>query len=60
MSSIITETRTVLARVIHEEDGQGLTEYAMILALIALLTLAALTFLGGSVSNEMSTAAQSL
>ncbi len=60
MSSIITEARTVLARVIHEEDGQGLTEYAMILALIALLTVVALTFLGGSVSNEMSTAAQSL
>jgi pilus assembly protein Flp/PilA len=60
MSSIITEARTVLARVIHEEDGQGLTEYAMILALIALLAIVALTFLGGSVSNEMSTAAQSL
>ena len=60
MSSIITEARTVLARVIHEEDGQGLTEYAMILALIAVLTLAALTFLGGSVSNEMGTAARSL
>lgn len=60
MSFVISEVKTVLARVMREEDGQGLTEYAMILTLIALLALAALTLLGGTVSNEMSTAAGSL
>lgn len=58
--TIIIEAKAVLARVFYEEDGQGLTEYAMILALIALLAMAAMTLLGGSVTNEMSTAAQSL
>ncbi len=60
MSLISTVSQTVLTRLFGEEDGQGLTEYALILALIALVALAAVTLLGGSVSNEMSAAANSL
>jgi pilus assembly protein Flp/PilA len=36
------------------EEGQGLAEYALILALIALVAIAALLFLGGTLSGELS------
>jgi Flp pilus assembly pilin Flp len=38
----------------REERGQGLAEYALILALIAVFVIAALTFLGGSISGVLS------
>jgi pilus assembly protein Flp/PilA len=37
-----------------EEKGQGLAEYALILALIAIVAIAALVFLGGQVSSILS------
>ena len=37
------------------ERGQGLAEYALILGLVAVLAIAALTFLGGSISGLLST-----
>ena len=42
------------------EDGQGLAEYALILALIAILAIVALIFLGGQVSKVLSTVGNSL
>lgn len=36
------------------QAGQGLAEYALILALVAVLAIAALTFLGGAISSMMS------
>ncbi len=39
----------------QEEDGQGLAEYALILALIAIIAIAALVFLGGQISTILST-----
>ena len=36
------------------EDGQGLAEYALILALIAVVAIAALIFLGGQVNSILS------
>ena len=39
----------------HDEDGQGLAEYALILALIAIVAIIALIFLGGQVSQILST-----
>jgi pilus assembly protein Flp/PilA len=38
----------------RDEEGQGLAEYALILALIAIIAIAALTFLGGSLSTILS------
>jgi Flp pilus assembly pilin Flp len=38
--------------------GQGLAEYALILALIAVLALVALLFLGDQISDILSTIAQ--
>ncbi len=40
-----------------DEDGQGLAEYALILALIAIVAIIALIFLGGQVSTILSTSA---
>jgi pilus assembly protein Flp/PilA len=35
------------------EDGQGLAEYALILALIAIVAIVALLFLGSQVSDKL-------
>ena len=37
-----------------DEDGQGLAEYALILALIAIVAIVALLFLGSQVSDKLS------
>ena len=43
-----------------DEEGQGLAEYALILALIAILAIVALLFLGGSISKVLSTVGSSI
>ena len=43
-----------LAAIRRDEDGQGLAEYALILALIAIVAIVALIFLGGQVSTILS------
>ena len=45
---------------IGEEDGQGLAEYALILALIAIVAIIALIFLGGQVSTILSNVGNSV
>ena len=35
----------------RNEKGQGLTEYALIIALVAIVAVAALTLLGGQISG---------
>jgi pilus assembly protein Flp/PilA len=46
----------ILAHVHHDdEDGQGLAEYALILALIAVIAIVGLIFLGGQISDKLST-----
>lgn len=39
----------------RDDDGQGLAEYALILALIALLAILALIFLGSQISAQLGT-----
>ena len=39
-------------RIRTDEEGQGLAEYALILALIAIVAIVALIFLGGQVSDD--------
>ena len=43
-----------------EEEGQGLAEYALILALIAIIAIIALIFLGGQISKILSTVGNSV
>ena len=44
----------------RREEGQDLTEYALIIALIVILGIAALTFLGGDIGNVLNNVAASL
>jgi pilus assembly protein Flp/PilA len=44
----------------RDEEGQGLAEYALILALIAIIAIVALIFLGGQVSKILSTVGNSV
>ena len=44
---------SLLANFVKNEEGQGLVEYALIAALIAVAAIVALTFLGGTISNKM-------
>jgi pilus assembly protein Flp/PilA len=53
----ILELITALRR---EEEGQGLAEYALILALIAIVAIIALIFLGNQVSQILSTVGKSI
>jgi pilus assembly protein Flp/PilA len=43
-----------LAGLHRDEEGQGLAEYALILALIAIVAIIALIFLGSQVSTILS------
>ena len=45
---------SLLASFQQDEEGQGLAEYALILALIAIVAIVALIFLGGQVSTILS------
>jgi pilus assembly protein Flp/PilA len=49
--STVTAFATRLSTAFTASRGQGLAEYALILALIAIVAIVALIFLGGSVSN---------
>ena len=44
-----------LSATLRKEEGQGLAEYALILALIAIVAIVALLFLGTQISTILST-----
>ena len=44
----------------RDEEGQGLAEYALILALIAIVAIVALIFLGTQISQILSTVGDSV
>jgi pilus assembly protein Flp/PilA len=58
--SIFTNLQIMLTRVFHDEEGQGLAEYALILALIAVAAIVALNFLGSDVKTALSNVGNSL
>jgi Flp pilus assembly pilin Flp len=45
---------------LRKTEGQGLAEYALILALIAILAITALMFLSGQINTILSTIGKSL
>ncbi len=49
-----------LSRIVPTDRGQGLAEYALILALIAIVAIIALIFLGGQVSKILSNVGHSV
>lgn len=44
--------KDVVKRFITEESGQGMTEYALILALVSIVAMAALGIMGGSIKDK--------
>ena len=56
----IVRVRTTPVRLLREPEGQGLAEYALILALIAIIAIIALIFLGGQISKIISGVGNSL
>ena len=50
----------LIALINRDEEGQGLAEYALILALIAIIAIVALIFLGGQVSTILSNVGHSV
>ena len=50
----------LIASIRSDEEGQGLAEYALILALIAIIAIIALIFLGNQVSGILSTVGNSV
>jgi pilus assembly protein Flp/PilA len=47
-------TRKYIALTHKDEEGQGLAEYGLILALIAVMCIGALTALQGGISSQLS------
>jgi len=60
MLKLFVNMKLFIARLTDEDEGQGLTEYALILALIAIVAIAALTLLGGKVTSALSTVGNSI
>ena len=50
----------VQSKLRRDDEGQGLAEYALILALIAIVAIVALIFLGNQVSTILSTVGASV
>lgn len=55
MLSLLTLRFISPAHILRSEDGQGLTEYALILALIVLVSVVGLSVFGGWVSTQVTT-----
>ncbi len=49
-----------IVRLLKSDDGQGLAEYALILALIAIIAIVSLVFLGTVISTLLSTIGHSV
>jgi len=45
---------------LKDDEAQGLVEYALIIALVSIIAIAALKFLGGKASNTLNNAANTL
>ena len=52
--------KTVLTRLYKEEEGQDLTEYALLLVLVALAAIGALSPLATAINGVFSNATQNL
>ena len=59
-TAVLRLQSTAHVGILRVQLGQGLAEYALILALIAILAIVALIFLGGQVSKVLSTVGKSI
>jgi len=60
MSVVLLTVGTALRARMGDEEGQGLAEYGLILALIAVVCIAALTLLGTNISSALNNIAGSV
>ncbi|MBI4467959.1 MAG: Flp family type IVb pilin [Acidobacteria bacterium] len=51
---------TKILKLLRGDEGQGLAEYGLILALIAVVSVAALTALGGGITTTLGSVTSSL
>jgi pilus assembly protein Flp/PilA len=56
----MTQLHALISSIRSNEEGQGLAEYALILALIAIVAIIALIFLGTQVSSIINTVGKSV
>jgi pilus assembly protein Flp/PilA len=56
----LSRVRNTWAAFRNSEEGQGLVEYALIIALVAILLVGALTLLSGQLSGVFSTISSNL
>jgi pilus assembly protein Flp/PilA len=59
-SLVVSRLFAIIYRVRYRDDAQGLAEYALILALIAIVAILALIFLGSQISSKLSIVGNSL
>jgi pilus assembly protein Flp/PilA len=57
--SLFTQFFSMIDRM-RSDEGQGLAEYALILALIAIVAIIALIFLGSQISSQLSDVGNSI
>ena len=53
MTKTILKAHQVFMRIARREDGQGLPEYGLLIALVAAIAIAALSLLGGNVTSTI-------
>ena len=58
--ALFTDLYLKIVGSLKRDEGQGLAEYALILALIAIVAIIALIFLGNQVSVTLSTVGKSI
>ena len=60
VTQLALNVRTKLATALSRQEGQGMVEYALILALVALIIIVALIATGGQVINLYSDIVQTM
>ena len=60
LNNMMIRGKTFLGRLHSEENGQALVEYALILALVAVVVIAAITLLGQGVHNTLNNVANAV
>jgi pilus assembly protein Flp/PilA len=57
---MLTPLRTAVVRFLRDEDGASLVEYALLIALIAVVCVGAVTAIGSAVNNKLTSASTAL
>jgi pilus assembly protein Flp/PilA len=57
---LMTHVDSLIRSVRRDDEGQGLAEYALVLALIAIIAIIALIVLGSQISTILSTVGRSV